>query len=153
MKPLVIAFVSGVLFSVGLGISGMVQPARVIGFLDVTGAWDPTLVFVMASSVGVYFLVHQAIRKWRRPLLTGTFEIPRRNDIDLRLLGGAALFGAGWGLSGYCPGPALTSLVSGAPFALVFVASMIAGMLLVDLGGRRTGIKHAPTGGAGYVDA
>jgi hypothetical protein len=130
-----------------------VQPTKVIGFLDVTGAWDPTLVFVMASSVGVYFLVHLLARQRGRPLLAGTFEIPRRSDIDLRLLGGSALFGIGWGLGGYCPGPALTSLVSGAPFALVFVASMIVGMLLVDLTGRRTTRQQAPAAGADYVDA
>lgn len=153
MKPQLLAFVSGVLFSIGLGISGMVQPAKVIGFLDVTGAWDPSLVFVMASSVGVYFLVHQAARKRGRPLLTSAFEIPTRRDIDLRLLGGSALFGIGWGLGGYCPGPALTSLVSGAPFALVFVASMIAGMLLANLTGRRTIRKTAPAAGANDVDA
>ncbi len=152
MQPQLLAFASGVLFSIGLGISGMVQPAKVIGFLDVAGAWDPTLAFVMASSVGVYLLVHQTVRKWRRPLLARTFALPQRSDIDLRLVGGATLDGIGWGLGGYCPGPALTSLVSGAPFALAFVASMIVGMLLVDLGGRRAN-RHIAARGTGYVDA
>ena len=152
MKPQLVAFASGVLFSVGLGISGMVQPTKVIGFLDVAGTWDPTLVFVMASSVGVYFLAHLAARKRGRPLLAGTFEIPGRSGIDLRLVGGSALFGMGWGLGGYCPGPALTSLVSGTPFALAFVASMIVGMLLVDLPGWPAAGKAASRA-PGYVDA
>lgn len=130
MKTILLAFASGSLFSIGLGISGMTQPMNIIGFLDVTGEWNPTLVFVLASSVGVYFLVSQFVLKRKAPILASAFAIPPKGKLDARLIGGAMLFGVGWGISGYCPGPALTSIPSGAPYVLVFVGSMIAGMLL-----------------------
>ncbi|MCA9637186.1 MAG: YeeE/YedE family protein [Myxococcales bacterium] len=124
-----IAFITGLIFAVGLGISGMTQPTKVIGFLDVTGAWDPSLVMVMGGAVVVYFLVFNVIvRRRDKPIVGERFGIPSRRDIDPRLLGGAVLFGAGWGLGGFCPGPALTSAATGMSSVLIFVAAMLAGM-------------------------
>ena len=105
----VIGFLTGLVFSLGLTLSGMTDPARVVGFLDVAGDWDPTLIFVLGGAVITTFLGYRLV--WRRgtPLLGERFQLPTRRDIDGRLLLGAALFGIGWGLSGYCPGPAIVS--------------------------------------------
>lgn len=129
MRKNVVAFVAGVVFALGLGLSGMTQPARVIGFLDVFGAWDPTLAFVMGGAMLVYIAMYRLAMGRRAALLGGALQIPTRRDIDARLVGGALLFGAGWGLSGFCPGPALTSLASGEARVGIFVAAMSAGML------------------------
>ncbi len=124
------AAAAGLLFGVGLGVAGMLQPAKVAGFLDVFGgAWDPTLAFVMGGAVLTYGLAHPVITRRRAPWFDSRFFLPTRRDIDLRLVAGAAIFGLGWGLGGYCPGPALVSLTTlGAP-ALTFVAAMLAGMV------------------------
>ena len=114
MKASLISFGSGIVFALGLGISGMTQPAKVIGFLDIAGAWDLSLAFVMLGAIGVYFIAFQLTKKMRSPLLAAQFSIPRRTDLDAQLILGVAIFGAGWGLGGFCPGPALTSLASGA---------------------------------------
>ena len=105
----IIGFITGLVFSLGLTLSGMTDPARVVGFLDVAGDWDPTLIFVLGGAVITTFIGYRLV--WRRgtPLLGERFQLPRRRDIDGRLLLGAALFGIGWGLSGYCPGPAIVS--------------------------------------------
>ena len=128
MKQKLITFFAGIVFAVGLGISGMTNPAKVIGFLDVTGAWDPSLAFVMGGAIGIHVLVAQWAKKAQRPLWADAFVLPTRADIDGRLLAGAALFGLGWGTAGYCPGPALVSLVGLTTGALTFCASMIAGI-------------------------
>ncbi len=130
MKPALTALAAGALFALGLGISGMTQPAKVLGFLDVTGRWDPTLAFVMIGALAVHFVLYRLIRKRGAPLFDSRFDVPTRRDVDLRLVVGAALFGVGWGLSGQCPGPALTNLATGAWPALVFVAAMALGMIL-----------------------
>jgi len=127
----VLAFLAGALFATGLLVAGMTQPARVIGFLDVTRAWDPTLAFVMAGAVGVYALAVRTLTRRARPWLDEGFHLPAREGIDARLVLGAAVFGIGWGLSGFCPGPSLVAAGSLAPTALVFVAAMCGGMLLV----------------------
>lgn len=124
----VVAFVSGVVFALGLGIGGMTQPLCVLGFLDVAGDWDPRLAFVMLSAIAVYAPVYRVVAHRGRPLLASALLVPARRDIDGRLVTGALLFGIGWGLAGLCPGPALTSLASGEPAALVFVAAMLGGM-------------------------
>jgi len=134
---------SGLLFGVGLGVSGMTQPAKVLAFLDVTGAWNPTLLFVMGGAVGIHFWAYRWVRTRSAPRLGGTFVLPTRTSIDLRLCGGAALFGVGWGLAGYCPGPALVSLASGTMPVLVFVASMLAGAWLA--GARAPSPREAPS--------
>jgi uncharacterized membrane protein YedE/YeeE len=127
------AFFSGLLFSIGLAISGMTMPENVMGFLDFTGDWAPELTFVMGGGVVVYSLAFRLITRRKAPLFEPRFAIPTRRDLSPRLLIGAALFGVGWGLGGFCPGPALTSLSTGASTVLLFLASMIGGMFLFQL--------------------
>jgi uncharacterized protein len=129
MRERLIGFASGALFAVGLALSGMTDPGKVLAFLDVTGAWDPTLAFVMGGAVGVHALWLLLIRRRQRPALAPESE--RR--VDARLVGGAVLFGLGWGLSGYCPGPALVALAYGRSETVVFVAAMATGALLHGL--------------------
>ena len=124
-----IALVSGLLFGVGLGFSQMIDPEKVIGFLDLAGNWDPTLAFVMGGAVLVTLITFRFILKRPTPILNSKFHVPTRKDIDKPLLIGSALFGIGWGIGGYCPGPAVTSLVLGSLNPLLFVAAMIAGSL------------------------
>lgn len=109
MKMLM-GYVAGLLFGLGLAISGMTDPARVLGFLDIAGAWDPTLMFVLGGAVVTSFLGYRLVFKQTAPLFGERFQLPTRQDLDVKLLGGAALFGIGWGLSGYCPGPAIASI-------------------------------------------
>ena len=137
MKNLV-SFICGIVFALGLGISGMTLPSKVIGFLDFAGAWDASLAFVMVGGIGVFFAAYQLSRQMGAPLLAAEFAIPKRTDLDARLILGAAIFGAGWGLGGFCPGPAITSLASGAPPVFVFVAAMAAGIYLHALVQNRT---------------
>jgi uncharacterized membrane protein YedE/YeeE len=127
------AFVSGFIFAIGLGLGGMTQPAKVTAFLDFAGNWDPSLAFVMGGAILVYAPLYRLIRRRPTPLFASTFSVPTRTDIDPRLPGGAALFGVGWGLGGFCPGPAVTSLASGHLSVVTFVASMLAGMYLFKL--------------------
>jgi uncharacterized membrane protein YedE/YeeE len=125
-----IAFAAGLLFGLGLSLGGMTQPAVVLGFLDIFGAWDPRLVFVMAGAVLTTAIGYRLVLRRSRPLLAERFQWPTSRRIDVRLIGGAALFGIGWGIAGYCPGPALASLGAGVPALLVLVACMIAGWWL-----------------------
>ena len=129
MKPAVSALGAGVLFGAGLGISGMTQPAKVLGFLDVTGRWDPSLMFVMMGAMMVHFVLARLIGRRGTPLFDTRFHMPTLRSIDRSLVLGSALFGVGWGLGGLCPGPALVTLGSGSASALVFVATMAAGMV------------------------
>ena len=133
MKGLFVAFLVGVLFGMGLLISGMANPAKVIGFLDLAGSWDPSLMFVMAGAVGVHSLLAPLVLRRRRPLFAEAFAMPKSRQIDRDLVAGAAIFGVGWGLAGYCPGPALVSLASRSSSVFAFVASMTAGMVLYRL--------------------
>ncbi|MEX0759744.1 MAG: DUF6691 family protein [Tistlia sp.] len=145
---LLAALGSGALFGLGLAVSGMVDPARVRGFLDVTGAWDPTLGFVLAGAVGVAFVGFRLVRGRERPLLEAAFELPTRRSIDRPLVAGALLFGVGWGLAGFCPGPAVAALSFAGPQVLLFVAAMLVGMLLHDrfAAPRLARSTHAPAG-------
>lgn len=127
---LLLAGVAGALFGAGLLVSGMTQPARVLGFLDVLGGWDPTLAFVMGGAVLVYALAYRLALRRGVPWLEPRLQLPTRRDIDPPLVLGAALFGVGWGLAGLCPGPALVSAASGSLPALAFVGAMLAGMHL-----------------------
>lgn len=122
----------GLLFAIGLAVSGMARPEKVVGFLDVLGDWDPSLAFVMLGAVSVYGFTHWRLVRRRRPLLAARFSLPTPGRIDGRLIAGAAVFGVGWGLSGFCPGPALTALGAGTPAALWFAPAMIAGVLVHD---------------------
>ena len=129
MKALA-GYLAGLLFGLGLAISGMTDPARVIGFLDVAGAWDPTLIFVLGGAVITTFIGYRLVWRRQAPVLDARFQLPTRRDLDGRLLGGAALFGIGWGLTGYCPGPAVASLPGLSwPLAL-FLVAMVAGWWL-----------------------
>lgn len=130
LRPFV-ALISGLIFSLGLIVSGMVSPGKVLAFLDITGrAWDPSLALVLISAVSVSAVGVALARRRKAPLLAASFSGPLRHTVDRRLLLGAALFGVGWGLVGYCPGPALAAAVLGAPMALAFVVAMLAGMAL-----------------------
>lgn len=133
LGELLVALAAGALFSVGLALAGMTQPAKVVAFLDVAGSWDPSLALVMIGAIAIYAVAHRLAQRRSKPLLSARFELPTRRDIDPKLVLGAALFGVGWGLSGYCPGPALTSLATGALTPLLFVAAMATGMLLFEL--------------------
>ena len=137
MGEIVVAGLAGLLFGAGLALSGMTDPAVVLGFLDLAGSWNPALLFVMAGAVPVTFLGYRLAFGRGRPWLAASFDLPRRRDVDRPLLLGAALFGTGWGLAGYCPGPALASLPSLAPGTLAFLAAMLLGLWLVR--GRRGG--------------
>lgn len=104
MKPNVAAFGTGALFAVGLAVSGMTKPSKVIGFLDIAGAWDASLAFVMVGAIAVHFVAHRVVMRRPSPLFDEEFHLPTRKDLDVRLILGAALFGVGWGLGGFCPG-------------------------------------------------
>ncbi|HXJ00085.1 MAG TPA: DUF6691 family protein [Micropepsaceae bacterium] len=131
MREIVAALLTGFLFGLGLCLSGMTSPAVVQGFLDIAGDWNPALLFVMAAGVAVTFIGYRVLVPKSRPLWASGFSLPTATAIDAPLLSGAAIFGVGWGLAGYCPGPALVSLASGRTSVIIFVVSMLAGMILV----------------------
>ena len=128
-----LAFLAGLVFGLGLLLSGMADPGKVLGFLDLAGAWDPSLVFVMAGAIAVGALAFAFARRRTRTLLGDALQWPTATAIDRRLVGGSLLFGAGWGLAGFCPGPALVALGVGEPKAIAFVLAMLAGMGLFEL--------------------
>ena len=134
---------AGLIFGLGLVLSGMANPAKVLNFLDIAGTWDPSLAFVMGGAVAVVAVGYRWVLGWPKPLFAAAFQVPTRRDIDLRLLVGPAVFGLGWGLSGLCPGPALTSLGLGAPGVLVFVPAMLAGMAAARWLARRQDARPA----------
>ena len=125
-----VAILSGALFGFGLALSGMTRPEKVRGFLDFFRSWDPSLMFVMGGAVLVHAVAYRVITRRASPVFAAKFAIPTRKDLGARLLVGAALFGGGWGLGGFCPGPGITSLVTGAPAVLAFVGAMLAGTAL-----------------------
>jgi uncharacterized membrane protein YedE/YeeE len=137
-----VAALAGSIFGFGLALSGMMDPARVRGFLDIFGEWDPTLAFVMGGASGVMAFVWIIQRRMAAPLAEGAFHVPAVSAIDARLIGGAALFGVGWGLAGLCPGPAIASLATQFIPALVFVIAMIVGMAAYRLLDRRKPDTH-----------
>lgn len=120
----------GLLFGAGLAVSGMINPAKVLNFLDIAGDWDPTLAFVMAGAIAVALPATMMVRRRARPLLADSFDLPTRRKLDLPLIGGAAMFGLGWGLAGFCPGPGLSALSTGMWQAGLFVVAMFAGMAI-----------------------
>jgi uncharacterized membrane protein YedE/YeeE len=126
------SLVSGLVFGAGLAVSGMTLPAKVVGFLDFFGHWDPTLIFVMGGAIAVHATVYWLVRKRRSPLFAERFQLPTRRDIEPKLIVGAALFGLGWGLGGYCPGPAVVSLPSGSVEVGAFVVAMLVAMWAVQ---------------------
>jgi uncharacterized membrane protein YedE/YeeE len=141
MKNGVAAFVVGFIFALGLGISGMTQPQKVVGFLDLFGNWDPSLLFVMIGAIGVHFVAYKIIRKRKTPVFSSEWNVPIKTEITPSLVVGSVIFGVGWGLGGLCPGPAMVSLGSLQLRPLVFVVSMILGMLLFQLVDKKINIK------------
>ena len=125
---LVLVLLSGVLFALGLGVSGMTQPEKVSSFLNIAGNWDPSLVLVMLGASTTYFVAHTTIFGHSMPILFSRFLRLSREDLGLSLVGGSALFGVGWGMIGFCPGPALVALVTGYPPVIIFFLSMAVGM-------------------------
>lgn len=132
MPHRVVEFVVGLLFGLGLILSGMVDPGKVLGFLDLAGPWDPSLAFVMGGAIGVGVFAFAVAQKRTTSFLGDAMRLPTSGVIDRRLVGGGLLFGAGWGLAGFCPGPALVSLGAGQPKAAVFVVAMLAGMAVFE---------------------
>ncbi|MDQ0395537.1 YeeE/YedE family protein [Labrys monachus] len=137
---LLAALAAGTLFGFGLSLSGMVDPARVLGFLDLAGRWDPSLAFVLAGAVAMAVPGVLLQRRMARPVLDDQFHLPQKTRIDARLLAGSAIFGVGWGLAGFCPGPAVSALSTGLPPVILFVAAMAVGMIVHDrlLAGRHS---------------
>lgn len=123
-----VAFIVGIVFAVGLGISGMTQPAKVVGFLDVFGVWDPSLMFVMVGAIGVHMVTYHLVRKRKTPVLAAEWHVPLNREITNDLILGAFIFGIGWGLAGYCPGPAIVSLATFEIKPVIFVLCMLVGM-------------------------
>jgi len=130
MKHILAALLSGVVFGAGLALSGMTNPARVLGFLDVAGTWDPTLGLVMAGALAVALPAFRILLRRGQPLLGGSLHLPGKSRIDTPLLAGAAIFGIGWGVAGLCPGPAVAGMITGSPELLVFLLAMLAGQWL-----------------------
>ncbi|MDR9808493.1 YeeE/YedE family protein [Rhizobium hidalgonense] len=128
----VAALASGVVFAFGLSLSGMLNPARIQGFLDVFGAWDPSLAFVLGGAVAVAAIGVQVMKRMRLPVFDDSFHVPAGRRIDAPLVIGSVLFGLGWGIGGFCPGPAVASLSTGLPQTILFVVAMLAGMTLYD---------------------
>ena len=127
------SLLAGLVFGVGLIVSGMANPAKVLGFLDLTGAWDPSLALVMAGAIGISFFAFLFAKKRSRSLMGADMKLPTGRSIDRRLVIGSTLFGIGWGVAGFCPGPGLVALGLGEVKALIFVAAMLAGMALFEL--------------------
>jgi uncharacterized membrane protein YedE/YeeE len=136
------ALVAGLIFGIGLLASGMANPAKVLGFLDLAGAWDPSLALVMAGAIAVGLLGFRGTKGRQRSWLGLPMKLPTATQIDRRLVLGSLAFGAGWGLAGYCPGPAIVSLGAGQSSALVFVLAMVAGMLLFEALQKRKAVKQ-----------
>ncbi len=132
MKRAIASGISGVFFGVGLALSQMINPNKVLNFLDVTGNWDPSLIFVMVGAILIGRIAFYFIPKRGAPLFEDVFKLPSRKDIDKPLLIGSAIFGIGWGVAGYCPGPAFATLATNTVEAILFIAAMIAGVLLHD---------------------
>jgi uncharacterized membrane protein YedE/YeeE len=139
------ALLAGTLFGLGLAVSGMANPAKVLAFLDVAGSWDPTLACVMIGALAVTMPAFRYVLNRTQPWFADAFTMPTRNDLDPRLMIGAVLFGIGWGLAALCPGPALTDLITGRVEIVGFVAAMLAGMLLFDWVDAAVGPRRGPT--------
>lgn len=142
MKTWITAFIVGITFGLGLGISGMAKPDVVLAFLDIAGDWNPALLAVMGGALAFSLPAYQWLFRRSRPLFSAQFHVPKSRVIDQRLLTGSAVFGVGWGLSGYCPGTGIVAVASGALEALTFTASMLAGFYLFN---RQSAATTAPS--------
>lgn len=143
------SFIVGLIFGVGLILAGMTDPSKVIGFLDLAGSWDPSLALVMGGAILVGVVAFRFAHKRAASFLGGAMRLPGSRDIDLRLVGGSMVFGIGWGMAGFCPGPALTALGTGNTKAMIFVAAMVAGMALFEVADR---LWHAPRRARGSAE-
>jgi hypothetical protein len=143
MARLLVALGTGILFGLGLAVSHMVNPAKVLGFLDVTGNWDPSLILVMAGALAVTTLAFPRILRQSRPAFDRAFVVAAKGQIDMRLIGGSVIFGIGWGLVGFCPGPAVAALAYGHLESVIFLAAMLAGMWLYRVLPRVSGLPAA----------
>jgi uncharacterized protein len=142
--PILTSLLAGLVFGIGLILSGMADPAKVLGFLDLAGRWDPSLAFVMAGAIGVGLAAFAVAGRRTTSLLGAPMRLPASRHVDTRLVAGSALFGVGWGIAGFCPGPALTALGMGQPKSIVFVLAMLAGMGVFELLERRAAPSSAP---------
>ncbi|NNU81128.1 YeeE/YedE family protein [Halovulum dunhuangense] len=145
---LISAYLIGLIFGIGISISGMANPAKVLNFFDVAGAWDPSLMFVMGGALAVTFAGYRLVLRRPAPLIERSFQIPAGRSIDLRLIGGSAVFGVGWGIAGFCPGGALPALGTGRSEVLIFTAAMIAGIFAAKGLLRMARPKEPPLEGA-----
>lgn len=130
---LIASYLIGLVFGVGISISGMANPAKVLNFFDVAGAWDPSLAFVMGGAVIITFIGYRFVLRRPTPFLGETFQLPTRADLDLPLIGGSATFGIGWGIAGFCPGGALPALGTGRSEVLIFVAALLVGIIAAKI--------------------
>lgn len=130
MARILAALIAGLVFGAGIAVSGMINPAKVLNFFDFFGSWDPSLAFVMGGALAVTATGYRFVLRRSRPLLDTTFHLPSKRDLDMPLLAGAAVFGIGWGIAGFCPGGSIPALGLGEPSAAIFVAAMIGGILL-----------------------
>ena len=137
MQRTISAFAIGALFGLGLTVSQMINPTKVLGFLDLFGAWDPSLALVMAGALIVTGIGYRLVLRQPAPLLAKSFRLPTARDLDRRLLAGAAVFGLGWGLAGFCPGPAISALASGRWQTFAFIVAMVCGFWVSRLADRR----------------
>lgn len=123
------AFLIGLIFGVGIAISGMMNPAKVLNFFDFAGTWDPSLIFVMGGALVTAFIGYRIVFDRKAPVFDVKFHVPTRTDLDARLIGGSALFGVGWGIAGFCPGGALPAIGTGRMEVMIFIAAMVAGLI------------------------
>lgn len=141
MKNKITAAVVGFLFALGLGLSGMTDPQKVLSFLDIFGDWDPSLAFVMAGAISIHFLFYRLVRTWKAPVFSTEWHLPKNQKISRSLIFGALIFGIGWGLAGYCPGPGLTSVATLETRPLLFVGGMFLGMIAFNIYNRKFGLR------------
>lgn len=131
-------YLAGLMFGIGIAISGMMNPAKVLNFFDVAGIWDPSLLIVMVTALAVTAVGYRLVMRRARPIFEPRFQVPTSRTIDAKLIGGSALFGIGWGMSGFCPGASLPALGTGNPAVLIFTAALVAGMFLARVAMRRS---------------
>ena len=140
---LIASYISGLIFGIGISISGMANPAKVLNFFDVAGTWDPSLIFVMGGALIVTFIGYRFVLRRPAPTFSDAFKLPTRNDLDLPLIGGSALFGIGWGIAGFCPGGALPALGTGRSEVFIFTVALVAGVFAAKGLQQLTAVKAA----------
>lgn len=130
MMRFIITYAIGLIFGIGIMISGMANPAKVINFFDIAGTWDPSLIFVMGGALIVAFIGYRIVFRRATPMMDSKFHLPTKTDLDMRLIGGSAIFGVGWGIAGFCPGGALPAIGTGRTEVLIFVVALVAGIAI-----------------------